>query len=70
MGKPTKEKEEVKLTSEEMQEALRKAEQDNYDACLREIQVVLQKYKCDIYSSMIVTERGNVPRIEIGPLRK
>ena len=48
-------------------EILRKEEQTRIDKCNREILRVLNKYGCTLDVSMIVTQRGCQPRVQIVP---
>jgi hypothetical protein len=62
---PTKNKlKEEKPTEVTPSETLEQ-KQKRIETCVAEVNQVLEKYNCSLFSYMIVTGTGNVPKIEV-----
>ena len=52
----------------ELREKVAKEQNDRAQACAKDIQVVLDKYRCQMDVGMLVTGQGNQPRMSLRTL--
>lgn len=50
---------------QEAKTAIEKEKQERISKCQQEMSAILKKYNCQIIPSMIITQQGNIPQIQI-----
>ncbi len=53
--------------TDEAKKIIEKEEKERMEQAGKEIQAVMEKYKCELSASVIVTHKGNIPQITIIP---
>ena len=55
------------MDAKEAKQILLKEEQEKVQRCVDKIQAILNEEKCKFMVSVLITERGNIPQVQIVP---
>lgn len=53
------------LSAQDAKAVIENERKKRIELCAREVQGVLEKHRCSLSVAMIVTQQGNVPRVDI-----
>ena len=56
------------VSTEDAKRVLQEEAQERVEACRAELEQLLEKHRCRLSVAMLLTEKGNLPRISIEPV--